>query len=72
MAKDILQGALVIVCLGVSVLQPKVGQGTAGNGSDSCRGLVCKKPAWVLRFSKISFSTIGLFFILNGEPSIKK
>lgn len=73
LAKDILQGALVIVCLGVSVLQPRIGQGTAGNGSDSRGGgVVCKKPAWVLRFSKISFSTIGLFFIPNGELSIKK
>lgn len=58
--------------LEVSVLQLKVGQGTAGNGSVSCRGLVGKKLAWVLRFSNISFSTIGLFFIPNGERSIKK
>ena len=61
-----------VLRLEVSVLQLKVGQGTAGNGSVSCRGLVGKKLAWVLRFSNISFSTIGLFFIPNGERSIKK
>lgn len=38
LAKAIHQGALVIACLGVRVLQSKVGQGTAGNASEAREG----------------------------------